>query len=116
MVEVAPWALAKRRSEPGVEARLASALYGLIETLRLVSFFCRPFLPSTAVSIDRQLGLNGQAAATWQQAARWGEYAPGTRLLGGEALFSEGVRRGRGRLQSMRGREETEMETGRCYN
>ena len=65
----APWNLAKGRKaggEAGLVAseRLETVLYHLVEALRLIAYFCRPFIPGTAAAIEAQLGLPiGNAAA-----------------------------------------------------
>jgi len=86
VVEVAPWSLAKARASGDVEAgaRLATALYTLIETLRLAAVFCEPFIPAAAGRIAAQLGLSADARSRSQ---RWGGYAPGTCVQPGSALF-----------------------------
>ena len=57
VVEVQPWALAKQRADPAIERRLATTLYNLVETLRLVAHALAAFLPATAEAIARQLGI-----------------------------------------------------------
>ncbi len=57
----APWSLAKARKAEGAdgpaEQRLATVLYNLVEALRLIAWHVRPFLPTTADGIEKQLGL-----------------------------------------------------------
>jgi methionyl-tRNA synthetase len=87
-VEVKPWVLAKQRQEdPVAEARLATALYNLTETLRLVAHACLPFLPATAEGIARQLGLTLDTDGNWAEVSSWGRYPAGTRVQPGEVLF-----------------------------
>jgi methionyl-tRNA synthetase len=83
---VALWTLAKARAAGDAEAgaRLATALYTLIETLRLAAVFCEPFIPAAAERIAAQLGLTED----WRGGSRrWGGYAPGGRVQPGPALF-----------------------------
>lgn len=88
VVEVKPWVLAKQRQEdPVAEARLATALYNLTETLRLVAHACLPFLPATAEGIARQLGLTLDTDGNWAEVSGWGRYPAGTRVQPGEVLF-----------------------------
>jgi methionyl-tRNA synthetase len=86
VVEVAPWTLAKAAATGDAAAgdRLATALYALIETLRLAAVFCEPFIPAAVERIAGQLGLGGG----WRGGPQaWGGYAPGTRVRPGPALF-----------------------------
>lgn len=52
--ETAPWALAKQADGAG---KLATVLYNLAETLRMVAVLISPFMPTTAEKIWAQLGL-----------------------------------------------------------
>jgi methionyl-tRNA synthetase len=86
VVEVSPWTLAKARTAGDAVAgeKLATALYALIETLRLAAVFCAPFIPSAAARIAAQLGLGDD----WRGGSQgWGGYAPGTRVQPGASLF-----------------------------
>lgn len=93
VVAVEPWTLAKRRksADPAeaadAEARLATTLYGLAETLRLAAWFCQPFIPKAAAGIFEQLGVAPGAAGAWPGAARWGGLPPGTVVRPGGVLF-----------------------------
>ena len=86
-----PWRLAKRRQAGGAsrveEERLATALYNLIEALRLIAYLCQPFLPETADGIFRQLGYTDGAHDRWEEATRWGRYPAGARVQPREVLF-----------------------------
>jgi methionyl-tRNA synthetase len=86
VVEVSPWMLAKARAAGDAAAgeKLATALYALVEVLRLAAVFCQPFIPAAAERIAAQLGL----ADDWRgESQAWGGYAPGTRVRPGPALF-----------------------------
>ena len=91
VVEVEPWVLARQRGTgPGgaaAEERLATALYNLVEVLRLVAHYCAPFLPSTAEAIARQLGITLDTSGDWAQVTGWGRYPAGTIVQRGSALF-----------------------------
>ncbi len=58
--ETAPWALAK---DPARKGELATVLYDLAESLRIVSILIAPFMPVTAHRIWNQLGQKGDFAA-----------------------------------------------------
>ena len=77
--ETAPWALGK---DPEKSARLATVLYNLAESLRIISIFIAPFLPETSPKIQRQLGVT-PALAAWETTSEWG-------LLPAEAVISKG--------------------------
>lgn len=93
VVAVEPWTLAKRRksTDPAeaadAEARLATTLYGLAETLRLAAWFSQPFIPKSAAGIFAQLGVAADAAGAWPAPARWGGLPAGTRVQPGGVLF-----------------------------
>jgi methionyl-tRNA synthetase len=90
--EVEPWALAKQRKAGGAEgeaaeARLATSLYTLAETLRLVAHYLIPFLPATAEAIAGQLGIGLETGGAWSEVTGWGRYPAGTRIQPGGVLF-----------------------------
>jgi methionyl-tRNA synthetase len=83
--EQAPWALAR---DPAQRQRLETVLYNQVESLRLIALLIAPFMPSTAASIWRQLGLQQDIAQQrLATALPWGGIPPGTRLQPGEQLF-----------------------------
>ncbi len=81
--ETAPWALGKDESK---KARLATVLYHLAESLRIISILIAPFLPETAPKIQAQIGVEGELA-TWDAAGSWGLLPAGAALQKGEILF-----------------------------
>ena len=83
VVEVKPWALAKAGADP----RLATTLYNLAETLRLVAYALAPFLPTTAERIAAQLGFTIDTSTPLGEALAWGGYRPGTPIEPGGVLF-----------------------------
>jgi methionyl-tRNA synthetase len=88
IVDIRPWELAKRRREDqAAEKRLATTLYNLAEVLRLVAFYCNPFLPATAAALSTQLGLSAQAQEDWAEAIRWGGYPANTTIKANGVLF-----------------------------
>jgi methionyl-tRNA synthetase len=87
VVEVQPWALAKQRADPAIERRLATTLYALAETLRLVAHALAAFLPATAEGIAHQLGIALEAEAALRDALAWGRYPAGTAVRPGAVLF-----------------------------
>lgn len=86
-VDQAPWRLAKRRDEPGVEHQLRITLYTLCECLRLAAHYLAPFMPSTAARIEAQLGLAAGDAPATGEVRSWGGLVPGTAVRPGPPLF-----------------------------
>jgi methionyl-tRNA synthetase len=80
-----PWTLAKRReSDSQAEARLATVLYNLVETLRLAAHYCSPFIPNAAQAVARQLGFAIPTEGGWET---WGRYSPGISVQSEGVLF-----------------------------
>ncbi len=91
VAEVEPWTLAKQRKagpeSAAAEARLATVLYHLVEALRLIAYYCAPFIPATAEGIAAQLGIAPEVGSDWAQVSRWGGYPAGTTVRPGSVLF-----------------------------
>ena len=81
--ETMPWSLAKEEAN---KARLATVLYNLCETIRIISVFIEPFMPDTAAEIRRQVGVTAEAA-TWQSALSYGNLPADFKVKKGNALF-----------------------------
>jgi methionyl-tRNA synthetase len=82
--EVAPWALAKA----GKEDRLATVMYNLLESIRIVSVLLIPFMPRTPERIWRQLGISEETGIhTWQSIQSFGAMPAGGQTAVGEVLF-----------------------------
>lgn len=82
--ETMPWVLAKSEE---TKPRLASVLYNLAESLRIISILIQPFMPETPQKIWRQLGISESAALEWESANQWGGYPEGVRVDRGENIF-----------------------------
>jgi len=81
----APWVLARRRTtDPAAGTRLSTVLYNLAETLRLLAHHLSPFLPATAESIVRQIGVGLDAHEGW---SKWGGCPAGAAIQPGDVLF-----------------------------
>ncbi|HVE75458.1 MAG TPA: class I tRNA ligase family protein, partial [Actinomycetota bacterium] len=85
IVTIEPWKLAKERSDPNVEARIASCLYNLVELLRLAAGWSHAFIPESSTRILERIGV-APAAAPFAEFG-WGRYPAGTKLEGGPPLF-----------------------------
>jgi methionyl-tRNA synthetase len=79
----APWKLAR---DPDQRERLATVLYETLEVLRVIAALLAPFLPETSPRILAALG-NPPVPKLLSDALRWGQLAPGSRIVESEALF-----------------------------
>ncbi len=79
--ETAPWTLAK---DPGKRERLATVMYCLAESQRLVYSLLAPFMPATSA---KGLDYLGVTSAPDQATLAWGGLAAGTNITKAEALF-----------------------------
>ena len=82
--ENAPWSLAKKNDM----ARLASVLYGLAESLRIIGLCIYPVIPGTAQKIWNSLGIGKEiSSCRMDEEQVWGRLKPGTAVMPGEQLF-----------------------------
>lgn len=81
--ETAPWALGKDETK---KARLASVLYNLCESLRIISILLAPFLPATSPKIQAQIGASADEL-TYESAAKWGVLSSDAVISKGETLY-----------------------------
>jgi len=83
--ETAPWSLAKDEKD---RPRLATVLYHVLESLRIIALLLAPFMPSTSEKMWSQLGIEENL---WEQgideAGEWGKLKPGGRVAKPEPLF-----------------------------
>ncbi len=79
--ETAPWGLAK---DPSQHERLATVIYCLLESQRLVYILLSAFMPRTAAKGLEYLGWDKPAAASGLQ---WGQLAAGIKITKSEPLF-----------------------------
>lgn len=80
--ETTPWILAKDNSR---KEELASVMYHLAETLRIVSILIRPYMTRTPAKIWEQLGIHEKTE--WEDAKQFGLLKSGTKVNKGENLF-----------------------------
>ena len=81
--ETAPWVLGKDETQ---KARLASVLYNLLDTIRIVSTLLSAFMPSTMPKIWEQIGASKECAA-YDNAGRFGVLDKNVTVKKGAALF-----------------------------
>ena len=79
--ETAPWVLAK---DPAQKERLATVMYYMLESQRIVYFLLSAFMPKTS---EKGLGYLGWTAAPDDQGLAWGGLKAGTAIAKAEALF-----------------------------
>ena len=81
--ETMPWALGKDESK---RARLASVIYNLCESLRIVSILLTPFMPETTPKIQAQIGAPADVL-DYEAAGTWGLLPADAQIVKGETLF-----------------------------
>jgi methionyl-tRNA synthetase len=82
--ENAPWSLAKKNDM----ARLASVLYNLAESLRIIGLALYPVIPGTSQKIWKSIGVGKEIkACRMQDEQAWGGLKAGTAIQPGEQLF-----------------------------
>ncbi|MDD5945410.1 MAG: methionine--tRNA ligase [Clostridia bacterium] len=82
--ETQPWVLAK---DDANKPKLANALYNLAEAIRIVSVLIQPFMPNTPKLIWEQIGVNDEAARTWDSAKVWGTLPAEIQVTKGSVIF-----------------------------
>lgn len=80
--ETQPWVLAK--SDDG-RARLATVLYNLLESIRIASVLLVPFIPDTAVEIQRQLNASNIG---WESIKSFDGTIAGNKVNDAKPLFA----------------------------
>ncbi|HCI59538.1 MAG TPA: methionine--tRNA ligase [Ruminococcus sp.] len=81
--ETAPWVIAKDEAK---KARLATILYNLLDTIRIVATLLSAFMPTTMPKALEQIGAC-EKCATYENADRFGILPPDVTVKKGEALF-----------------------------
>ncbi len=79
--ETAPWTLAK---DPARKGRLATVMYSLAESQRLIYFLLSAFMPATAA---KALNFLGWGQEVDDSGLSWGKMVAGTRVTKAEPLF-----------------------------
>ena len=81
--ETAPWVIAKDETK---KARLATVLYNLLETIRIVATLLSAFMPTTMPKALEQIGAC-EKCATYENADKFGVLPLDVTVKKGEALF-----------------------------
>ncbi|MBR4554765.1 MAG: methionine--tRNA ligase [Ruminococcus sp.] len=81
--ETEPWKLGKDESK---KPRLASVLYNLLETIRVISTLLSPFMPTTMPKVWEQIGAS-ETDASYENAGRFGVLPKNVTVHKGAILF-----------------------------
>lgn len=81
--ETAPWVIAKDETK---RARLATALYNLLDTIRIVATLLSAFMPTTMPKALEQIGAC-EKCATYENADKFGALPADVTVKKGDALF-----------------------------
>ena len=76
-----PWVLFKDSEK---HDRLATIIYNLVESIRIITVYLQAYLPTTADIIFKQINCN---LNTYDSVDTFGNYVSGTTLGEAEALF-----------------------------
>jgi methionyl-tRNA synthetase len=82
--ETQPWVLAKDEAKQG---ELASVMYHLAESIRIVSVLIQPFMTETPAKIWSQLGLNDSKLTDWDSLKEFGTIPADTSVVKGDPIF-----------------------------
>jgi len=81
--ETAPWVLGKDETK---KARLASVLYNLLESIRIISTMLSPFMPTTMPKVWEQIGAS-ENDVTYENAGKFNVLPENVTVHKGEMLF-----------------------------
>ncbi len=81
--ETEPWKLGKDDSQ---KARLASVLYNLLDTIRIISTLLSPYMPTTMPKVWEQIGA-AEGDVTYENAGKFGVLPLNVTVHKGEMLF-----------------------------
>ena len=81
--ETAPWVLGKDESK---KARLATVLYNLLETIRIISTLLSNFMPTTMPKVWEQIGA-AESDITYENAGKFGVLPADVTVHRGEIIF-----------------------------
>ena len=81
--ETEPWILAKDEKN---KARLATVLYNLLESIRIIATLLNSFMPSTMPKIFEQIGAS-ESDITYENAAKWNVLPKNVTVRRGDIIF-----------------------------
>lgn len=109
--ETMPWALAKNEQQ---RQRLATVMYNLAETIRLVTVMITPVMPTIPPRVWAQLGADVTANGDWN-AAKWGLTRAGQKVTKIENLFPRIDTKELNQVDSSKS-ESNKTESGKAEN
>ncbi len=84
IVEQEPWRLGQDAANKN---RLATVIYNLLESLRIIAVLVSPFMPGSAAKIMDQLDITNAAEQEFESIRSWGGLTRGNSLKRSDALF-----------------------------
>jgi methionyl-tRNA synthetase len=84
IVEQEPWRLGQDEAN---KSRLATVIYNLLESLRIIAILVSPFMPGSAEKITDQLGITNAASQNFDSIRSWGGIKHGNSIKRSDALF-----------------------------
>jgi methionyl-tRNA synthetase len=84
IVEQEPWRLGQDEAN---KSRLATVIYNLLESLRIIAILVSPFMPGSAEKITDQLGITNAASQDFDSIRSWGGIKHGNSIKRSDALF-----------------------------
>ncbi len=82
--ETEPWVLAKDENRKN---ELASVMYHLAETIRIISVLIQPFMTNAPKKIWEQLGVHDKQLMSWDSIYEFGQLPKGTNVQKGAPIF-----------------------------
>lgn len=79
-----PW---KQARDPDQRPDLGTTLYYAAESLRLLTLYLHPFIPSATEKMRAQLGLPALQPGAWVEQIAWGTLPPGTPVQKPQPIF-----------------------------
>ncbi len=77
--EKSPWRLSQKEAAP--------ALYNVVETLRIVALYLKPFLPTSSSKIAERLGIGEEFKRQNLKETQWGLLPEGRKIKRGKPIF-----------------------------
>ena len=87
VTEQEPWVVAKGEDEVS-QARLATILYTICESLRAISILYSPIMPKSMARLWEDIGASESGlGSSFADVANWGQLRPGVKITKSESMF-----------------------------